>query len=479
MMEHRAENYECVQKYPILKGYLDHFNQVSKNNEIPGLLSFFFILGQASVGYVRIPVGGSNLDPRVSVFWIQDTRTGKSASYQIIEKVLKAAGLKSVDYNSGNDAALVGTLVPDPDSEDPRNPDMMVREGILGGRKGLNFDEGSVLLKGGQHNENTTLFLQSALNSAGTGRNILTKHMARDTFSVKSEVSLWITTYPPKGIKEHVLDKGIFQRVLTYWRHWTLEMKRDVNHELAQAVHNRPEFEISFDKVADFFADLKTKLRDRVLNLSGLSHLEWTDMNEDDKETTVMSVMDRMFEVDSSYVPALIAAIDEYYTLVEPMGPEKQGICASFIMGLQNYTNVLSHHMAMIEGSWKVTGDHIDMAKEILFDLYQNLIQWLESEVKVGSGGNEKKKMEGYWKDAYNRCERFDFDDQRGVSWVKKAEMYKVFGNIANLSSKGSVNGKYNDYGAKMFKETREGVSKYVKLRDDYVSKSKQDGGKK
>ena len=89
MMEHRAENYECVHKYPILKGYLDHFNQVSKNNEIPGLLSFFFILGQASVGSVRIPVGGSNLDPRVSVFWIQDTRTGKSASYQIIEKVLK------------------------------------------------------------------------------------------------------------------------------------------------------------------------------------------------------------------------------------------------------------------------------------------------------------------------------------------------------------------------------------------------------
>jgi hypothetical protein len=135
--------------------------------------------------------------------------------------------------------------------------------------------------------------------------------------------------------------------------------------------------------------------------------------------------------------------------------------------------------MAMIEGSWTVTGDHVDMAKEILFDLYQNLIQWLESEVKVGSGGSEKKKMEGHWKDAYNRCERFDFDDHRGVNWVKKAEMYKVFGNLANLSSKGSVNGKYNDYGAKMFKETREGVSKYVKLRDDYISKSKQDGGKK
>ena len=478
MMEHKANNYECVKKYPVLRGYLEHFNQVSKNNEIPGLLSFFFILGQAAIPYTRIPVGGSNLDPRVSVFWIQDTRTGKSASYQIIERVMKRANLESTDYNSGNDAALVGTLVPDPDHEgDMRNAPQIVRPGILAGRKGLNFDEGSVLLKGGQHNENTTLFLQSALNSAGTGRNILTKHMARDTFSVKSEVSLWITTYPPKGIKEHVLDKGIFQRVLTYWRHWTLEMKRAVNHELAASVHNRPEFEISFDEVSNFFVELQRNLKDRVLMLNGLSNLEWDEMTDDDKETAVMSVMDSMFTIDLSYIPALISAIDDYYTLVEPMSADKQGICASFIMGLQNYTNVLAHHMAMIEGTWTVNGDHIDMAKEILFDLYGNLIQWLESEVKVGAGVSEQ--MESFWKDAYNQCERFDFDDQRGVNWVKKAALYKVFGTLSNLSSKGAVNNKYNDYAAKMFKETREGVTKYVKLRDDYLKKSKSNGGKK
>ena len=159
MMEHRADKYECVRKYPILGGYLEHYNQVSRNNEIPGLISFFFIQGQGAIPYVRIPVGGSNIDPRVSMFWIQGTRTGKSASYQVIEQVMKAAGLDSVDYNSGNDAALVGTLVPDPDDEDRQNPAMITRPGILAGRKGLNFDEGSVLLKGGQHNENTTLFL--------------------------------------------------------------------------------------------------------------------------------------------------------------------------------------------------------------------------------------------------------------------------------------------------------------------------------
>lgn len=40
MIDHSVEHYECMQNYPILRGYLEHFREVSKDNEIPGLLSF-------------------------------------------------------------------------------------------------------------------------------------------------------------------------------------------------------------------------------------------------------------------------------------------------------------------------------------------------------------------------------------------------------------------------------------------------------
>ena len=410
MMEHRADKYECVKKYPILRGYLEHFNGVSKNNEIPGLISFFYILGQASIPYVRIPVDGSNLDPRVSIFWIQDTRTGKSAAYQHIEKVIDSCSLETNDYNSGNDAALVGTLVPDPDFEGPvRDAPQIPRPGVLAGRKGLNFDEGSVILKSGQHNENTTLFLQSALNSAGTGRNYLTKHMARDSFTVKSE--------------------------------------------------------------AHFFNNLQKSLKRRVQELADIPPLEWDEMNEDDQEQVVMDLCCNrkvMFTIDESYIPALMAAIDEYYAVVEKMSPDKQSICSSFIMGLQNYTNILAHHMAMIEGSWVVTGDHIDMAKEMLFDLYQNLIQWLESEVNIGAAASEKKKMQDYWVKAYNQSELFDFDDQRGFGWAKKKEVMDTFGRIANYSSHASINDKFKTFADEVFDTTREGVRVFVRLKKEY-----------
>ena len=128
----------------------------------------------------------------------------------------------------------------------------------------------------------------------------------------------------------------------------------------------------------------------------------------------------------------------------------------------------------MIEGTWTVRGDHVDMAKEILYDLYQNLIHWLESEVKVGQQGSEKKAMQGLWKSAYDRCERYDFDDRRGIGWGKKSDIMKAFGELANLNSKSSINSKYNDFGARMFEETREGVRIYIRLRPDHQSK----GGK-
>ena len=129
MIEHSADKYECVQENKVLSGYLEHFREVSINNEIPGLLSFFFMQGQCALPYVRIPIGGSNIDPRVSVFWIQDTRTGKSVAYEIIESTMSQAGLQCVDYSTGTDAALVGSFTQDDDGAP------VSREGVLAGRR--------------------------------------------------------------------------------------------------------------------------------------------------------------------------------------------------------------------------------------------------------------------------------------------------------------------------------------------------------
>ena len=75
-----ANDYAAVNKYPFFQGYVERFGRTSIDNDIPGMLSFFFIQGQIAAKYVRIPWDASHLDPRVHVFWIQPSRTGKTVA---------------------------------------------------------------------------------------------------------------------------------------------------------------------------------------------------------------------------------------------------------------------------------------------------------------------------------------------------------------------------------------------------------------
>ena len=106
------KNYGAVKKFDTLQAYLHHFSQTSMRNEIPGLLSFFFIQGQAILPYVRIPTSDSHLDPRVHIFWIQPSRTGKSVAWNFIGDVMNNAELDYELYSTGTDAGLIGSNKP-------------------------------------------------------------------------------------------------------------------------------------------------------------------------------------------------------------------------------------------------------------------------------------------------------------------------------------------------------------------------------
>ena len=85
------KKYKALEKFPILDAYLSHFSKTSMKNEVPGLLSFFFIQGQTTLPYVRLPTWDTHLDLRVHVFWIQPSRTGKSIAWNFISDILEEA----------------------------------------------------------------------------------------------------------------------------------------------------------------------------------------------------------------------------------------------------------------------------------------------------------------------------------------------------------------------------------------------------
>ena len=115
--------YEAVKKFPIFQGYLEHFRETSIDNDIPGMLSFFFLQGQAAVPFVRIPWGPSHLDPRVHVFWIQPSRTGKSVAWEFVGDVARDSAIPTDMYTTGTDRKVKRQQAKSSDT-DAHRPDL-------------------------------------------------------------------------------------------------------------------------------------------------------------------------------------------------------------------------------------------------------------------------------------------------------------------------------------------------------------------
>tara|TARA_R110002012_G_scaffold53010_3_gene136266 strand:+ start:27154 stop:28551 length:1398 start_codon:yes stop_codon:yes gene_type:complete len=456
--------YEAVKKFPIFQGYLEHFRETSIDNDIPGMLSFFFLQGQAAVPFVRIPWGPSHLDPRVHVFWIQPSRTGKSVAWEFVGDVARDSAIPTDMYTTGTDAALIGGWE---ESEDEHGEKIQtLKEGLLNGRKALNFDEGSIILSPNKHSQETVLYLQSACNPVGSNNNTLVKHTKAGRIETESLVSMWITTFPPKGVKDYVLTKGIFQRVLLYWAEWNTEKRMNVSMlRMNSAFKKMPKVSVNYNQITDYFNNLTKRLRDRLLNLSEIPFTEWESMPRPQQEELIQAHMHEMFSADDTFYNACYDAIEDYYTLLNGLAPGISEVVASFMPAVENYTVIFATHMAMIEGVWEVTGDHVDMAKDILYDLTKNLILWLEDEVEVGFKKTEVSEYRNKFTLSYQNTDAVDFEDGRGQGWRRKEAMLRVYEKQANVT-RGTAWNHFSKYAKDMFVVTKEKKVVYLKLKE-------------
>ena len=432
MPQRQWNQYSIMKEYPIVKDYLERFRTTSFFNEVPGLISFFYLQGQTVADEVRIPVWASALDPRVHVFWIQATRSGKSIAWEFTGEVAKLANIESDMFTSGTDSALIGSIDSIPDDEGGYIT--VEKPGLLAGKKCLNFDEGSILLQANpkQFFSEVILYLQQAMNPIGSHSNTLTKHMKNGKVETESRVSFWITSFPPAGVKEYVLTKGLFQRVLILYRPWSDDMRQMVSERRMSGVFKNKLTEVkSLDDIAQHFIQLREKVRSRLLIKANLTHEEWGSLGPAQKEEVARTMMDEMFSPSPDFEPQLMASVDAYYTLVRGMDKHMSDVVCSFIPNVLSYTVVFATHIAMlrimrdnihIEDEWFVTGDDIEMATEIIYDIYEQLVLWLESEVEVGAKAAEKMaRIEG-WMKAYKTCKPVEIEG-RGEGWVLKSEM--------------------------------------------------------
>lgn len=461
-----VKEYRAVQKFPILDAYLTHFSRTSMKNEIPGLLSFFYIQGQLALPYVRIPTGDTHLDPRVHVFWIQPSRTGKSIAWNFVGDIMENVGIPIELFASGTDAGLIGSTQQILDEHGKPTDEVETVPGLLAGRKGINFDEGSILLTPNKHSQETVLYLQTACNPVGSGNNTLVKHMKGNKVECPSMVSLWITTYPPKGVKDYVLTKGIFQRVLLYWAHWDMDARQEVStRRLGTFYKQSKTIDYTKDDLYDYFRTSEKRMRDRLLDMGEITFTQWDELSEDEKEDMVQEKMWSMFTPAPDFDTALYQASDEIYDLLRNMDASMSEIVASFTPAVENYLGIFATHMAILDEKWVITADHVDMAHEILIDLFQNLIAWLEDSVEINGSKAKEGKIHDDMLKAYKACAPYEIDDE-GDGWRLQMSIWNMYMSNTGVS-KSTAQRHFKDYSAKLFNRKKSSGRMYYRRKGE------------
>ena len=111
-----------------------------------------------------------------------------------------------------------------------------------------------------------------------------------------------------------------------------------------------------------------------------------------------------------------------------------------------------------------MTGDDVEMATEILYDIYEQLVLWLESEVEVGAKAAEKIARKDEWLNAMKPCKSVEIES-KGDGWVLKNDMFDRYANQLG-KSKPTVYKRFKDV-EKLFKTHRVGSAVYVKFKEE------------
>jgi hypothetical protein len=106
------------------------------------------------------------------------------------------------------------------------------------------------------------------------------------------------------------------------------------------------------------------------------------------------------------------------------------------------------------------------MALEILYDVYERLVTWLESDVQIGQARREKLANMLGWKSSFNACAKVDLGDKHGDDWAQKSAVFTRYMKQEG-KSRPTVYDRYRRNGVQWFEAVTIGKVKYLRWKGD------------
>ena len=186
-----------------------------------------------------------------------------------------------------------------------------------------------------------------------------------------------------------------------------------------------------------------------------------------EKEEIARQAMLEMLHITPDFEAALLDTVMTYYTLILGMDKGMSDVVCSFIPNILNYTVLFAVHLAILEivtedkEDFIVNGDHIEMATEIIYDVYEQLVVWLEEEVEVGTARAAKIAKKQAWGSAYESVGTIEFEGKEG-EWARKSDVLRAYGVTEN-KSRPVVYTHFRDVGHRYFDVATSKNVKYLR----------------
>jgi len=211
------------------------------------LVELMFLAFCGLVLQTKILYSAKYIYPRISVFAIQDSGSGKSQAmsslYWLMVSIFPRYRICKITKTT--DAALIGTKDNDKSKEKEQSR-------LLFKKDLLNWDEGSVLLRGqhSPHSENLQDIMQMTLDEPG----YISKSTKDGTIEGRTYTTIVAGSYFDEKIKYSVLQKGFFQRMFVTKKKFSNKEKKDIQLNLHKLEV------VSLDQKKKLEAEIKNEL---------------------------------------------------------------------------------------------------------------------------------------------------------------------------------------------------------------------------
>jgi hypothetical protein len=376
-----------------LKKFSQVFEQYSYGNVYYGKLCAHVLLGQV-LKYNRIFFGPNYIDPRVSIFIVQSSGTGKSVAYPLVYGVAKAAQIDIGEIDEITDAGLIGTIEEET-YIDPETGTKLTRYNKIIGKLAeagiLHYDEGKMLIERGPYAANTLTWLQKALNPIGSEQNICSKKLAHgELIEIHPTCSLIITSHPFSQLLQPVLDTGFFQRIILYPRDIPISERRSLEFMRAEKLGKRLITEPDIKLLGEALIKIRSTYEGKQI------------------------------EFEEDVIPVARSKIQSFYNLIAPAHNEVREIMATFIPRYNNLMYILAYHHCCDRLGAKVEIEDLNYAFGTAFVLFRELMSWIEQTANFYKMGNKDLTYLRLARDLFTRMQK-----QTEEGFVMKLDLMK------------------------------------------------------